>query len=118
MPHDLSPALCALNPLKLKSNILRLLFSFIDFLAVADAKHNNIAALYVEDHTIIADAETVAAEFRVSQPFGYWSGLFLKRRRVVPIRFLTPESSLSMSLTAFCVYTSRYFNARIPHHAF
>ena len=57
------------NYLKLKSNILRLLFSFIDFLAVADAEHDNVVALYVEDHTIIADAKTVAAEFRVSQPF-------------------------------------------------
>ena len=37
---------------------------------MAGAKHDNVVALYVEDHTIIADAETVAAEFRVSQPFG------------------------------------------------
>ena len=46
------------------------LFSFIDFFVVTGAKHDNVVALYVEDHAIIADAETVAAEFRVSHPFG------------------------------------------------
>jgi hypothetical protein len=53
----------------IKKTSWRLLFSFIDFLAVTGAKHDNVVALYVEDHAIIADAETVAAELRVSQPF-------------------------------------------------
>ena len=48
----------------------RLLFSFVDFPVVASAKHDNVVAFYVEDHTIIAYAKTVAAEFRVSQSFG------------------------------------------------
>jgi hypothetical protein len=38
--------------------------------SVTGAKHDTVVALYVEDHAIIADAETVAAEFRVSHPFG------------------------------------------------
>jgi hypothetical protein len=40
------------------------LFSFIDFFAVTDAKHDNVVALNIEDHAIITDAETVASEFR------------------------------------------------------
>ena len=48
----------------------KILFSFINFLAVTGAKHDNVVALYVEDHTIIADAETVTAKLRFSQPFG------------------------------------------------
>jgi hypothetical protein len=46
------------------------LFSFIDFFAVSDAKHDDVVALYVEDQTIITDTEAVGAEFRVGQSFG------------------------------------------------
>jgi len=75
---------------------------------VTHEKHDNVVALYVEDHSIITDAETVAAEFRVSQPFGVLERIvFEAKEGLVPIRFLTPASSLSMSLTAFWVYTSR-----------
>jgi hypothetical protein len=31
------------------------LFSFIDFFAVTDAEHDNVIALYVENHSIITD---------------------------------------------------------------
>jgi hypothetical protein len=41
----------------------------MDFSAVTDAEHDNVVARYVEDHAIITDAETAAAEFRVGQPF-------------------------------------------------
>jgi len=43
--------------------------SSVNFFAVVDAKHDNIVAFHVEDHTIITDAKTVAAEFRLGQRF-------------------------------------------------
>jgi hypothetical protein len=95
---------------KKRSSILpssrNFLFSFIDFFAVSGAKHDNIVALYVENDAIITDAETVTAEFRVGQPFGVLERIFFEAKKC-PMRFLTPASSLLMSLTAFRVYTSR-----------
>jgi hypothetical protein len=46
------------------------LFSFVDFSAVTNAKHDDVVALSVEYHTIIANAKTVAAELRIRQRFG------------------------------------------------
>ena len=70
-------------------------------------KHDNVVALYVEDHAIIADAETVAAEFRVGQPFGVLEGIVFEAKEGRADAFLTPASSLLISLTALWVYTSR-----------
>ena len=74
---------------------------------MTDTKHDNVGALYIEDHAIIADAEMVAAEFRVGQSFGVLEGIVFEAKEGRADALLTPASSLSMSLTAFWVYTSR-----------
>lgn len=37
---------------------------------MTDTQYDNVVALYVKDYAIIADAETVAAQFRIGQPLG------------------------------------------------
>lgn len=45
------------------------------------AKYDNVVALYVEDHAIITDAETEAAELRIGQPFGVLEGIFVEAKK-------------------------------------
>ena len=54
------------------------LFSFIDFFAVADAKHNNIFVVYIKDYAIMTDAETEGANVRVGKPFGVLERILFK----------------------------------------
>ena len=83
----------------------RLLFSFVDFPAVAGAKHDNVVAFYVEDHTIIAYAETVAAEFRVSQPFGVLERIvFEAKEGRADAVFDTSVKSVNVSNGFLCIY--------------
>ena len=83
----------------------RLLFSFIDFLAVAGAKHDNVVALYVENHTITADAESVAAKCRVSQPFGVLERIvFEAKEGRADAVFDTRVKSVNVSNGFLCVY--------------
>jgi len=81
------------------------LFSFIDFFAVTGAKHDNVVALYVEDHAIIADAETVAAEFRVGQLFGVLERIvFEAKKGRADALFDTSVKSVNVSDGFLCIY--------------
>ena len=85
--------------------IWRLLFSFIDFFAVTGAKHDNVVALYVEDHAIIADAETVATEFRVSQTFGVLERIVLEAKEgCADAVFDTSVKSVNVFNGFLCIY--------------
>jgi len=81
------------------------LLSFINFFAVTGAKHDNIVALYVEDHAIITDAETVTAEFRVGQPFCVLERIvFEAKEGRADAVFDTGVKSVNVSDGFLCIY--------------
>ncbi len=71
------------------------------------AKNDNVIALNVKNHAIITDAETVAAEFRISQPFGVLEWIVCKTDEGCTKTLFNSGIKPGNVSEDFCVYTSR-----------